>query len=317
MYHSLVLEDLLDLENILNTYSHPARGSWVPTIISMRRWLRAMVHPDGHIAFFNDVALGIAGTLCDLESYAARLGLRLHQSTAGKALHLKESGYIRLERESVVALLDVAPVGPDYLPAHAHADTLSFELSLFDQRVLVNSGTSLYQIGVERDRQRSTAAHNSVVIDGENSSEIWAGFRVGRRARVFDVLLDDSSVTTVQAAHDGYARLHGRPIHRRKWFLDERSLTIVDSVEGGGRHLVEVVYHAHPDITVSRREPLEYLLDHAAWSGPTSLRIEGPVECEFSSCTYHPRFGTSISNRRARAVYRGLLPVEIRTTLRW
>jgi hypothetical protein len=33
-----------------------------------------------------------------------------------------------------VLILDVAPVGPDYLPGHAHADTLSFELSLFGQR---------------------------------------------------------------------------------------------------------------------------------------------------------------------------------------
>ena len=81
-----------------------------------------------------------------------------------------------------MALLDVAPVGPDYLPGHAHADTLSFELSLFGQRVLVNSGTSQYEAGPERSRQRGTAAHNTVIVDGHDSSEVWAGFRVARRA---------------------------------------------------------------------------------------------------------------------------------------
>ncbi len=67
---------------------------------------------------------------------------------------LKSSGYIRVERGPLVAILDVGPVGPDYLPGHAHADTLSFELSVGRQRVLVNSGTSTYEPGAERNRQR-------------------------------------------------------------------------------------------------------------------------------------------------------------------
>jgi uncharacterized heparinase superfamily protein len=63
-----------------------------------------------------------------------------------------------------VALLDVAPIGPDYQPGHAHADTLSFELSLFGQRLLVNSGTSEYEISPVRQYERSTKAHNTVVL---------------------------------------------------------------------------------------------------------------------------------------------------------
>ena len=46
-----------------------------------------------------------------------------------------------------MALLDVARVGPDYLPGHAHADTLSFELSLYDRRTIVNCGISQYANG--------------------------------------------------------------------------------------------------------------------------------------------------------------------------
>ena len=73
----------------------------------------------------------------------------------------------------MVAMLDVGPIGPDYLPGHAHADTLSFELSLHGRRVLVNSGTSVYGIGAERLRQRGTAAHNTLTVDGADSSEVW------------------------------------------------------------------------------------------------------------------------------------------------
>ena len=51
-------------------------------------------------------------------------------------------------------ITDVGAIGPDYLPAHAHADTLSFELSLFGRRVVVNGGTSRYATGPRRDAER-------------------------------------------------------------------------------------------------------------------------------------------------------------------
>ena len=73
----------------------------------------------------------------------------------GRSTQLADSGYARLARR-LCLLADCAPVGPDYLPAHAHADTLSFELSLGGRRVLVNSGTSEY--GDRAERARASAA---------------------------------------------------------------------------------------------------------------------------------------------------------------
>ena len=121
-------------------------------------------------------------------------------------IHLEDSGYIRFERQNMIAFLDVAQVGPDYLPAHAHADTLSFEMSLFGQRVFVNSGTSCYGQGEERRQERSTSAHNTVEINGENSSEVWGGFRVGRRAYpTKPEIRENGDRTVISASHDGYA----------------------------------------------------------------------------------------------------------------
>ena len=57
------------------------------------------------------------------------------------ATSLQPSGYVRIDAPDTSAFIDVAPIGPDYLPGHAHADTLSFEFSAFGQRVFVNSGT--------------------------------------------------------------------------------------------------------------------------------------------------------------------------------
>ena len=107
----------------------------------------------------------------------------------------------RICKGEAVLLIDVAPIGPDYLPGHAHADTLSYELSLYGKRVLVNSGTSRYGSGPKRDWERSTAAHNTVEVDGQSSSETWSGFRVARRAYPFDVLVEQKGVEKTEKSN--------------------------------------------------------------------------------------------------------------------
>jgi len=163
MYHALALEDVLDLINVANTLSGgvPDKwrtfvNSWPGLVQRMRRWLSGMCHPDGEIAFFNDAAIGIAPTPIELERYADAIFGGVPATTAPdvgathgtlRIRHLAESGYVRADAPNAALLLDVAPVGPDYQPAHAHADTLSFELSLFGSRVIVNGGTSGYGVG--------------------------------------------------------------------------------------------------------------------------------------------------------------------------
>ena len=58
-----------------------------------------------------------------------------------------------MTRNEAVVLCDIGRIGPDYLPGHAHADTLSFELSLAGERVIVNSGISEYGLSSERIRR--------------------------------------------------------------------------------------------------------------------------------------------------------------------
>ena len=48
----------------------------------------------------------------------------------------KNSGYIGT-LDSCKLIFDASPVGPDYIPGHAHADTLSFEFSIGKERVLL------------------------------------------------------------------------------------------------------------------------------------------------------------------------------------
>ena len=86
---------------------------------------------------------------------------------------------------------------------------------------IVDSGTSRYGLGPERLRQHGIAADNTVAIDGLDSSEVWSGFRVARRARPVGLSIQAlPGELRVSCAHDGYRRLPGRPLYRRTWTLN-------------------------------------------------------------------------------------------------
>jgi uncharacterized heparinase superfamily protein len=308
MYHALLLEDVLDLLHLAELFPQTLDAGLVSECRERARimlaWLGAMTHPDGGIGFFNDAAFGIAPSLAQLARHAEMVNVSAvdwHRVEPGAPMNLPDSGYVRMEAGPAVALLDVAEIGPDYLPGHAHADTLSFELSLFGQRVIVNGGTSRYGTGPERLAQRGTAAHSTVELDGLDSSEVWGGFRVARRARPFDVRVerpvsgDDTAVLRVSAAHDGYRRLPGRPVHRRRWELTADRLRVIDRIEGGFDTAV-ARFHLHPAVEIE--------LDQRD-AGTGVLRLATGERCRWRLTggavqllpgLWHPEFGHSLPN---------------------
>lgn len=298
MYHALAYEDMLDLANLGAAFPH-AMMPWVDTLAGWRattarmgRWLAAMCHPDGEIGFFNDAATGIAPTPSDLFAYARRLGYQV-PAIEEKVVWLDRSGYIRLQFGRAIMLIDVAPLGANYLPAHGHADTLSFELSLDDQRVIVNSGTSRYGLGPERDWERATAAHSTVEVDGQNSSEVWSGFRVARRARPFDVSIQETDeAIIVEAAHDGYQRLSGHPVHRRTWSLGPRWLVVSDEIIGQHESAV-ARYYFHPLVAVQLQGSHGRLDWNAA--AAANYRVDA-CRARLVKAYYAPAFGVRIDN---------------------
>ncbi|MCC1494838.1 heparinase II/III family protein [Cognatishimia sp. F0-27] len=290
MYHALAFEDMLDLANLMRARGTPEEDALRATVetrlAAMARWLVAMSHPDGGIGFFNDAALGIAPETDALLSYAGRLGGARPAREPG-SLSLPQSGYHRLVSGRAVLLADTAAVGPDYLPGHAHADTLSFELSLAGQRVIVNGGTSEYGTGPARQQQRGTAAHATVTVAGQDSSEVWAGFRVARRARVHDVARDG---TRLAARHDGYQRLTPGTDHHRLWQLDPDGLTVTDRIDPAQCGVAR--YPLHPGIAAEITAT-----GSATLTLPDGTRLTARAEAggplTRTSAPWHPRFGES------------------------
>jgi uncharacterized heparinase superfamily protein len=293
MYHAIVLEDLLDLVNMVRAFGPGQDLAKLcgRHITGMLHWLDAMCHPDGQIAFFNDAALGIAPKPGDLRDYAGRLGFVPGSRADQGVTTLPESGYVRVQKGPAVLIADVGQIGPDYLPGHAHAGTLSFELSVSGRRVLVNSGISCYGASAERLAQRGTAAHNTVCVDGKNSSEVWGGFRVARRAYPKDLRIDEQEDgrVIIECCHDGYVRQGRGPVHCRKWVLGPDRLEITDTLSKPG-HDMAVYYHLYPGAKVDLEKQVIVLDD---------LRINFSTDAHFTltDTFYHPEFGKSIPNK--------------------
>ena len=253
MYHAEVLEDLLDLETLASSSGRflacaPALSEGVDR---MADFLAAMLHPDGEISLFNDSAFGIAPAAQELLSRARRL--KKASDIADREVQvLAETGYAVVREASTKSCLifDCGPLGPNYQPGHGHCDVLSYELSLQGQRVVVDTGVSTYEPGRERHYERSTAAHNTLRIDGEEQAEIWASFRVGSRPRVSPI--ESGNVDRylfVRGAHYGYRHLG--IVHTRQVILcPANSWVIVDCLRGKGRHRIESFVHFHPKVHV-------------------------------------------------------------------
>ncbi|MGR5354135.1 heparinase II/III family protein [Vibrio sp. DNB22_19_2] len=303
MYHNIILADMLDLYQLSLLYPElipqSTQAYWCKTIEKMFVWAEHMQHPDGDVSFFNDSAMGIAPTLTALRLYAEQLNFNLSSPTTDttKVFHLKASGYVVIKDQTNKLIIDVAKIGPDYIPGHAHADTLSFELSIDNDRVFVNSGTSVYGSGLERLRQRKTESHNTVVVDNQDSSEVWSGFRVARRAHTSKPIITEGEQTvTVECSHDGYTRLPGKVTHSRKWQLAPDRLLICDQLFGAFSR-AEAHYHLHPDVRVEGPNKSNQVILHLPSGTQYNVRADGAV-VKVLDATWHPEFGLSTVNKK-------------------
>jgi uncharacterized heparinase superfamily protein len=263
MYHSLILMDILDLINLANLFQTDEllsrKKKWKEIVKKMFNWGYLMNHPDGKISFFNDASFGIAPLLSDLRNYSDKLGINLLnqpvatcESDFAKVFYMKNSGYIRtIINKKVCLIKDCGKIGPDYIPAHGHADTLSFELSINQVRLFVNTGTSSYTLSNQRLYERGTLSHNTLTVDNKNSSEIWSNFRVAKRALPSQAIIEkkDNSIN-ITCSHNGYKSILGGVTHQRVWQIEPYSLTIEDKLNGKFNHAV-ARFILHPAIQVA------------------------------------------------------------------
>lgn len=216
MYHCILLDRLLDCINIRKT------DALVDYAQRMLGHLESIVWTDGSIPMLNDSANGIAPTPSQLFNYAQRLGLKWEK------IPMKECGYRKMMTGGYEAIVDVGNITAAYQPGHTHADTFNYELRIDGKPFVLDTGISTYNKTERRQLERSTLAHNTISVGGKNSSEVWGGFRVGRRAAVSDVRSKmENGKGFVEASHNGFEKKCWR-----KFSMYDTAFVVEDRYDG-------------------------------------------------------------------------------------
>jgi uncharacterized heparinase superfamily protein len=285
MYHVRVAS----LLRLLGATGHPELERLVAEPQQrMLRALAALQHPDGEIALLNDSAFGIAHRADALCDGAATIG----------PFALPDTGYYGARSDAGdYVVCDAAPIGPDYIPGHAHGDIFSFELSLAGHRVIVDAGVHDYEAGEMRRYCRSTRAHNTVEVEGEDQCEFWAIFRVARRGRPHDVLWEKrGGGFRLEGWHDGYARLPGCPRHARSFRWHPAGVLLVrDRVSAQRPVTARSRVHLHPGCELLEVGATRAQVRHPG--GEFQLCFAGAGQLSLESAHYCPEFGKRMDGR--------------------
>ena len=234
MYHCIMSDRLLDCCNVsFQNLQFDGQKDFNEFLrkkaILMLEHLENIVYSDGTTPLFNDSAKDIAPTPMQLKDYAMRLGLRWH------SIELKDCGYRKYENEIFESFLDVGNMTASYQPGHSHADTFNYELRVKGTPFIVDTGISTYNKTKRRQLERSTCAHNTVTVNGHDSSEVWGGFRVGNRAKV---TVQEERPMYIKAHHDGFGKNY---IHQRTFNMEKSVFHVADVI----RHKCEAVNYVH------------------------------------------------------------------------
>jgi hypothetical protein len=298
-YHGLVLEMFVLARHVASWSGNPLSAAYDRRLERMLVATSAVRHPSGRLPQFGDADsgrvlpsgwarpptadhlpwLGVAvlGQEAPLpggphEEVAWTLGLDAWKGVASRppasapeTYEFPAGGVYVLAGGELHVVVRCGDVGQNGNGGHAHNDALSFELSR-GLPVVVDSGTYVYTSDPgARNAFRATAAHNTVVVAGQEINPIAKDrlFELAQFAQPqverFEPYLDSEQLV---ARHDGYRRLDPPVEHRRTFSLDRSSgsLTVFDELLGSGAQVAESFVHLAPGTDVRRCGELVFQL---------------------------------------------------------
>jgi len=207
--------------------------------------------------------------------------------------------------------------------SHTHNDKLSLVVRIAGDEVLCDSGTSCYtRDAAERNRFRSTAAHNTLLVDdceqNRISPENNALFSLANDARASVIQSEQNDGGLVlSAAHSGY-RSMGITHTRTVTLADGSLITVEDRVTGAGTRRIEMNWQLRPHSTVVAIKEVE---------GRTVCRVEGPhaftmtfsgpvaLQVTSQQSAVSRTFGSTVPSQRIRVRAECAIPVKFITSI--
>lgn len=282
MYHQIILFRVLECFQYVPSDS-PLSSTLKSVAKKMAAWLLNISFYNGDIPHFNDSAEGISFSTPELLSIANNLNI------IPSKLELGSSGYRKIKTGKLELFADIHGISPSYQPGHAHADTFSYCLNYDNTPIIVDTGISTYNVCSRRDYERSTDAHNTISVNNQNSSEVWASFRVAKRVKV--KILKDTSDEVI-ASHNGYQKVG--ITHQRDFKIDDKGIMIEDQL--GNRPIGTIIksnIHFHPLVKIQKQEEGVFKLNDVLL-----LTIIGGENIELNSYSFCDGYNNLVDSHR-------------------
>ncbi|MGC9053877.1 MAG: heparinase II/III domain-containing protein, partial [Candidatus Hydrogenedens sp.] len=248
MYHLHVFLDLLAVLAILKNTPEFLKE----TLSRMFTFLENITLSDGDTPLFGDTVHrhlpSSEKVLCVAEKYIPNGNKYTFQN---KSEYFPQSGYYLYKNNhnpQFEIVIKAGEAGPSFQLAHAHSDQLSYEFLIEKQRVIVDSGMHGYRGSPFRSFQRSTRAHNTIYIEGEEQLECWSTFRVARRGKVLWTSWKPYKEGQLFAGK--YQYFNGTIHFRSLFILPQEGFLCWDWVKTYKQKPIYNLLHLHPSIEV-------------------------------------------------------------------
>ncbi len=296
-YHTRLLGQLLSCIELVRNSGRLQDDTFEKTLVNyamtMLGWMKSFAFSDGSLAMFGDAAPENLIPVEALYEYAAKLNIKFATTI------LNDSGYRKLEGQDWELIVNAGLITAPHQPGHIHADAGTFCVQWKGKPLIVDTGISTYENNERRRDERGTAAHNTVVINNENSSEIWASFRMGRRVK--PVIITQHNKLTI--SYSPY--LHKSILHERKLAAEENKIIITDSFVGLKENKAFIHLHFHPSVQVAEEGDFTYRADGV------QLRLKGIKDVCLEEYMFARGFNDLVPAKRIRVAVAGFAETEI------
>lgn len=290
-YHRLVTELFFFPALFLANSGYKLEDRYVDKIVKMADFIKSYIRHNGSVPLFGDaddsrtLPMGLQ-SVNDHDYLASLIGLVFNKPeliTGNPSTHdeifwvlgyerlkdlphpqykyhskaFPDGGFYTMGNADSHIFIDCGPVGLAGRGGHGHNDLLSFEALIQGEQIVSDCGAYLYTADyIERNAFRSTAYHNTPMIDGEEINRfispkyLW-NLKNDALHKLHKWESNDH-YDIFTGSHGGYKRLE-QPVTPIRTIILKKStseLLVSDNIEGTGRHFAEIPLHLYPGVEV-------------------------------------------------------------------
>lgn len=235
-----------------------------------------------------------------------------------------EGGIYVMRHKKDYMIISCGPNGQGGLGGHAHNDKLSFELCIDSEDIIIDPGTYVYTADPEwRNRFRSTAYHNTVMIDEveQNSFGKWHLFSLRPDASASCI---EWHVAPQKGRFQGECEIRTKPgiiVHKRtiEAFVEDRQWIVTDEFHQKGfkvptnLHRFQFNLCLAPSLRVATKHNILVL---AGTNVVIMLYFSNHAKAELLPRWFSPKYGVLEKTSGVRCEYTGALPLAFQLIIK-